>query len=312
MNSQSTENSATTKQVTTIRTDDGRDIKVTHWNTDNAKAYLHICHGMAEHANRYTEFAEFMAAQGFNVLFHNHRGHGENEPLGHYADQDGWLKTIQDIKDVQDALTEDSHLPLFLFAHSMGSFIAQGFALRHGTRLTGLILSGSNYQHPFMYHAGRIIAKAETKRLGLSVPSHVMDTLSFASFNTHFKPNKTQFDWLTRDQEQVNRYINDPLCGFPCSGETWQQLLTGLIEISNLKNLHKIPNKLPIYILGGDQDPVGRMGKGIPALAKKLRHSGHDNVTTKLYKGARHEVLNEICKTDVYTDITEWIHRHLK
>jgi alpha-beta hydrolase superfamily lysophospholipase len=313
MSSQSTTSTITNNKKSVIVTaKDGRKIKVSTWQRPKAKAYLHICHGMSEHIDRYTEFAEVMADQGFNVFFHNHRGHGENEMLGHFADQEGWLKTIQDIKDVQDSLTENNQLPLFLFAHSMGSFIAQGFALRYGDRLAGLILSGTNYQPPFMYHVGRIIAKIERNRLGLSSPSHIMDKLSFSSFNNHFKPNRTEFDWLTRNQEQVDHYINDPLCGFPCSGETWQQLLTGLIEISDSKNLSQIPKQLPIYIFGGDQDPVGRMGKGIPALAEKLRRSGHDNVTTKLYKEGRHEMLNEICKTAVYADISDWIQRHLK
>jgi len=193
----------------------------------------------------------------------------------------------------------------------MGSFIAQGFAIRHGERLAGLILSGTNYQHPIMYHAGRMVAKIENIRIGLDTPSLTMDKLSFASFNNHFKPNRTDFDWLSRDPDQVDRYINDPLCGFPCSTETWQQLLSGLIEISQKDKLDKIPHNLPIYLFGGDKDPVGRMGKGIPALAKKLRHSGHDNVTSKLYKDGRHEMLNETCKEQVYQDISNWINQHL-
>jgi alpha-beta hydrolase superfamily lysophospholipase len=313
MSSQSTTSTTHNyKKSVSVTAKDGRKIKVTTWKTPKAKAYLHICHGMSEHIDRYTEFAEVMVNQGFNVFFHNHRGHGENEVLGHYSDKDGWLKTIQDIKDVQDVLVENKELPLFLFAHSMGSFIAQGFAMRHGESLAGLILSGTNHQSSLMYYLGRAVAKIEAYRLGLSSPSLIMDKLSFSSFNNHFKPNRTEFDWLSRDQKQVDQYIKDPFCGFPCSGETWQQLLTGLIEISSTKNLSKIPKRLPIYIFGGDQDPVGQMGKGIPALAKKLHLSGHDNVTSKLYKEGRHEMLNDICKTTVYADITDWIQRNLK
>lgn len=300
------------KKNTLVTTADGRKINVTCWHPEHAKAYLHICHGMAEHIDRYLEFAEEMAQTGLVVFYHNHRGHGEHEVLGHYSDGHGWSKTIQDIADVQDAIMTDKDLPLFLFGHSMGSFIAQGYALRHGEKLAGLILSGTNYQHPFMYYAGRIVANIEKKRIGLRTPSKTMDTLSFASFNNHFKPTRTEFDWLTRDPAQVDKYIQDPLCGFPCSPETWIQLLSGLIEISNTKNLASIPASLPLYLFGGDKDPVGRFGKGIPALEQKLRQTGHDNVTYKLYKEGRHEMLNEICKEQVYSDIQTWIHQQLK
>lgn len=299
------------KLTTVVTTEDGRKINITSWTSEHAKAYLHICHGMAEHIDRYLNFAEEMASNGLNVFYHNHRGHGENEILGHYDDNEGWLKTIQDICCVQDEIIKDKSLPLFLLGHSMGSFIAQGFSIRHGDRLSGLILSGTNYQHPFMYYAGRLVASIEKKRIGASTPSKTMDTLSFASFNNHFKPARTDFDWLSRDEQEVDRYINDPLCGFPCSPETWIQLLSGLIEISNKNNLAQVPHKLPIYLFGGDKDPVGRLGKGIPALAQKLRQTGHDNVTTKLYKDGRHEMLNETCKEQVYNDINTWIHQQL-
>lgn len=294
-----------------VQTLDGRTITVSHWIPQKPKAYFHICHGMAEHIGRYDEFAKVMANSGFYVFGHNHRGHGENEQLGHYGDSDGWIKTINDIKEVQDSITSKNNLPLFLFAHSMGSFIAQGFAMRHGEHLSGLILSGTNYQHPFMYYAGRLVANIENKRIGLGIPSQTMDKLSFASFNTHFKPNRTEFDWLSRDTVQVDKYIADPLCGFPCSAETWKQLLTGLIEISKEEQLKKIPSSLPLYLLGGQKDPVGRMGKGIPALEKKLKSTGHNRVSVKLYEDARHEMLNETCKESVYQDISNWIQKTL-
>jgi alpha-beta hydrolase superfamily lysophospholipase len=274
-----------TRSITTVTAIDGRRIQVNCWLSATPKATVQLCHGMAEHINRYEEFAQFLHQQGYDVITHNHRGHGENEVLGHYCNEDGWSKIIQDIVDIQEHIIKDKKLPLFLFAHSMGSFIAQGYAIRHGKRLAGLILSGTNYQHPFIYHAGRLVAKLESWRLN------------------------EDFDWLSRDPEQVDKYIDDSFCGFPCSAETWQQLLTGLIEISQLDQLNKIPHALPIYLFGGDNDPVGRMGKGIPALEQKLRKTSHDNVTHKLYKKARHEMLNETCKYDVYQDVADWINQ---
>jgi alpha-beta hydrolase superfamily lysophospholipase len=300
-----------TQITTTVTAKDGRQIQVKYWSSVTAKATVQLCHGMAEHIGRYEEFAQFLHAKNYNVICHNHRGHGENEILGHYSDKDGWAKTIQDIVDIQDAVIKEDTRPLFLFAHSMGSFIAQGYAIRHGKRLAGLILSGTNYQHPFMYYAGRLVAKVEGWRLPAGAPSLVMDNLSFASFNNHFKPSRTDFDWLSRDPLEVDKYINDPLCGFPCSAETWQQLLTGLIEISQENQLDKIPHSLPMYLFGGDKDPVGQMGKGVLALAQRLQKTGHDNVNHKLYKESRHEMLNETCKYDVYEDVADWIDKQL-
>jgi len=289
-----------------ITSQDGRKIIVRRWFASPAKATVHLMHGMAEHIDRYNAFAEFLSSQGFDVIAHNHRGHGEEQIPGHYADQQGWEKIIQDIVDVQQQAIKNRELPLILFGHSMGSFIAQGYAIRHSERIAGLILSGSNYQSPFLYHAGKLVAKIERKRLG-NKGSGLLDKLSFASFNNHFKPARTEFDWLSRDQQEVDKYIADNGCGFPCSGETWHQLFDGLIEISNVTNLKRIRSDLPVYLFGGDKDPVGNMGKGLPALDHKLRQSGHNNVTLRLYKDGRHEMLNETNKQEVYQDINNWL-----
>lgn len=296
-------------QQQAITTIDGRTIKVRLWLADTPKGTVHLMHGMAEHIDRYTAFAEHLQANHFDVIAHNHRGHGEDEITGHYADRDGWQRLIDDIVLVQQNCIRQPDLPLYLFGHSMGSFIAQGYAIRHSDKLAGLILSGSNYQNPAIYYAGRLVAKLERKRKGKQ-GSALMDKLSFASFNSHFKPNRTDFDWLSRDPQQVDQYISDPQCGFPCSGETWHQLFNGLIEISKISELRKIQQDLPILLFGGDHDPVGNMGKGLPALEKKLRQSGHKSVTTHLYKDGRHEMLNETNRLHVYNDVTNWLQQH--
>jgi len=293
-------------QQQAITTKDGRTINVRLWLAEKPQGTVHLMHGMAEHIDRYQAFAEQLQANDFDVIAHNHRGHGEEQIIGHYADHDGWQHLIDDIALVQDECIRHPELPLYLLGHSMGSFIAQGFAIRHSDKLAGLILSGSNYQNPALYYAGRLVAKLEGKRKG-NRGSELMDKLSFASFNSHFKPARTDFDWLSRDPEQVDQYIADPLCGFPCSGETWHQLFNGLIEISKLSNLQKIKTELPILLFGGDKDPVGNMGKGLPKLEEKLRQSGHKSVTTHLYKDGRHEMLNEINRSDVFQDVISWL-----
>ncbi|WP_419810936.1 alpha/beta fold hydrolase [Bacterioplanoides sp.] len=300
--------------IRTITTTDQQSFSAHTWQHPQPKALIHIVHGMAEHCLRYRPFAEYLQQQGFNVVTHNHRGHGERMPQGHFADSrsnpGGWECVIDDMLQVQQQLadlSQNGQLPVILFGHSMGSFIAQGFAVRYSQRLSGLILSGSNYQSPMLYYAGRTLARMLKVLQNERTQSKVMDALSFGSFNNQFKPARTDFDWLSRDEQQVSDYINDKACGHRCSLQLWIDLFGGLIEISNHRNLEKIQASLPILLIAGDQDPVGQQGKGVTALQQALMQTGHKNVSCTLYTGARHEVLNEINADAVYQDILNWL-----
>ncbi|WP_430462574.1 alpha/beta fold hydrolase [Thalassolituus sp. LLYu03] len=276
----------------------------------NPLATIHILHGMAEHCLRYQSFAEFLHAEGYQVILHNHRGHGGREPLGHFADRDqagigGWELLMDDIARAQNAVCGDE--PRILFGHSMGSFIAQGYAMRHGDTLKALILSGSNHQPGALVAAGKTVATLLRSVQGQRHLSGVMDTLSFGEFNRKFRPHRTAFDWLSRDDGQVDAYIQDPYCGHPVTLQLWIDLLSGLQELARSDNMKKIPATLPVYIFGGDKDPVGQMGKGLPLLHKHFAQTGHDRVTLRLYPDGRHEMLNEINARDVFTDVVNWL-----
>lgn len=277
---------------------------------DEPLASIHILHGMAEHCLRYQAFAETLAAAGYRVILHNHRGHGGRQPLGHYADRNqagmgGWELLMDDIRRVQDTVCHTE--PRVLFGHSMGSFIAQGYALRHGETLSALILSGSNLQPRALIQAGKGVATLLRSIQGERHLSALMDKLSFGEFNRKFRPARTGFDWLSRDNEQVDRYIADPYCGHQVSLQLWIDLFNGLLEIGDADQLRRIPAHLPVLIFGGDQDPVGQMGKGLPLLQKHFEQTGHDRVTLRLYSGGRHEMLNEINANEVFTDIINWL-----
>lgn len=294
--------------ITTLTTPDSQTINVRQWPAANPKATVQILHGMAEHCERYAGFAEFLQQQGYSVIAHNHRGHGERKPQGHYADENGWDKVLDDVSITQ-SLAEPG-LPVFLLGHSMGSFIARAWAARHGETLQGLILSGSNHQPPALFHLGRSVALLLRCTQGRQHLSGVMNTLSFSSFNRGFEGH-TAFDWLSRDAEVVQRYLHDPDCGHACSLQLWIDLFGGLIEISCRDSNLKIPAHLPLYLFGGSRDPVGRMGKGIPALERLLRATGHDKITARLYPEGRHEMLNELNAHDVYNDVLQWLNQQL-
>ncbi len=278
------------------------------WENPSPIAWVHICHGMAEHALRYADFAQQLVSAGYSVVAHNHRGHGpaNQHQLGHYADENGWNKVVEDVNTVRTQLTEP-HVPYYLFGHSMGSFIAQAYLTTQPADIAGLILSGSKLESSLITFAGGLAAKLERMRKGQQATSALLDGLSFGSFNKAFKPCRTEYDWLSRDTDQVDKYINDPYCGFSCSTQLWVDLLGGLNRLYQAQSLSKIQQDLPILMLGGDQDPVGEQGKALPKLSEAYRKAGQKDVTLKLYAQGRHEMLNEINRQDVIGDILQWL-----
>jgi alpha-beta hydrolase superfamily lysophospholipase len=291
-----------------IKAPDGHKIQTYIWSVEGSKAWVHINHGMAEHAARYQRLAQALNKEGYSVVAHNHRGHGTSSTtvLGHYADQQGWQKLLNDIDTVRDA-TCDAASPYYLLGHSMGSFIVQSYMVNTKRNVDALILSGSNYQAAGLAKAGLAVAKFERWRLAANKPSKVLQFVSFGSFNQAFKPTRTDFDWLSKDDTEVDKYIADPLCGFDCTTQLWIDMLSGLIELFTPASFNQIQKNLPIYIFGGEKDPVGEAGKGLPKLLAAYKKSGQNNVSMKLYESGRHEMLNENNKEEVIEDTVNWI-----
>jgi len=297
------------QQQFSITAADGREILIYgELPKTAARQVLVISHGMAEHIQRYSWFAQQLAEQGIAVYAANHRGHGPDcELAGHYADQAGWQKVVADLHQVIGHVKQQHALPLTLFGHSMGSFIARQYAIRHGEQLDRLILSGSNHQSPWLFRVGLVTARLERLRLGARASSKLLELLSFGSFNQAFKPARTEFDWLSRDAAEVDRYIADPLCGFSCSTQFWCDFFYGLAQISCQPSFRQIPSTLPVMLVSGDKDPVGRQGKGVVALANALSQLSGCATSVKLYPDARHELLNETNKQQVVADILSWL-----
>lgn len=298
-----------------LTANDRSRLYVNQWLPDAPpKALIMVSHGMAEHGGRYVRLAEALCGAGYGVFALDQRGHGrtaDEGTLGLFAEQDGWNKVVGDLASLNQHIGQQlPGVPIILVGHSMGSYIAQAYLLHHSASLHGAVLSGSNFQPVALYRAARLITRAERLRQGLRGRSALIECLSFGSFNQAFKPNRTAFDWLSRDQDEVDRYLHDPLCGFRCTNQLWFDLLGGLQQISKASNLAQIDPGLPILVIGGECDPVSE-GKRLKSLAHALREAGCQNLQLNIYPQARHEVFNETNRDEVTADVLTWLDQAL-
>ena len=293
------------------------EIFVYKWLPDEklqVKGIVQIAHGMAETAGRYGGLASILTENGFMVYANDHRGHGktagETSKLGELG-EDGFNKMVENMKELNELIKkENPNLPIFLLGHSMGSFLTQRYICLYGSGLKGAILSGSCGKQGVMIDVGRLIAKGEIKKIGRGGKSNKLDKLSFGSYNNSFKPNRTAFDWLSRDNNEVDKYIVDPFCGTVFTAGFFYDFLGGLKCIADKGEIKKVPMGLPIYIFSGDKDPVGKYGKGVLKLVRTYKQHGIEDISYKLYKGGRHEMLNEINKEEVMADIIKWLNKY--
>ncbi len=294
---------------------DATPLYVNRWFAEQPpKAVVMLAHGMAEHSGRYARLGAALVAAGYELYALDQRGHGQSASHGspgHYADQHGWNLVVGDLACLNHHIRQQHpHVPIFLLGHSMGSYIAQAYLMQHSSSLQGAILSGSNYQPVWLYRVARAIAHLERWRQGPNGRSALLDFLSFGAFNKAFKPNRSAFDWLSRDPAEVDKYVNDPLCGFRCSNQLWLDLLGGLQRITPVPNLAQIDSNLPLLVIGGERDPVSQ-GKRLGDLAGALREAGLRQVQLKIYPDARHELLNESNRDEVTTDLIDWLEQAL-
>ena len=287
------------------------------WEPDcPPKGILQISHGMCEYILRYDHFARWLAQQGWVVAGSDHLGHGATasspEDLGHFQPQDPSRQVVEDLYTVSRWLREKyPQLPLFLMGHSMGSFLARRYAMTYGDSLAGLIIMGTGSQPSFLVYSGLFLTKLIGLFRGQRYRSPLLYSMTLGSYNRAFAPNRTSCDWLSKNTENVDQYLKDPLCQFRFTVNGYHTLLSTLAFIQSPKNIARLPRELPIFLVAGDQDPVGNMGKGVLQVYQLYR-TRCSQVECKLYPGLRHEILNETERMEVYQDILTWLENHLK
>lgn len=268
-----------------------------------------ISHGMAEHIGRYRRLGEALSGAGFAVAGYNHLGHGDEAALkGYFADRDGWGRAAEDIHSALAWMkARFPGVPAALLGHSMGSFLAREYALRHPDFLDALVLSGTGWQPPALCGFGLMAAEAVCTLGGARKPSKLLDKLAFSANNKAFRPARTAFDWLSRDEAEVDKYAADPLCGFVFTGGGFRDMFRGLAALTRLERLAVLPRELPVLLISGERDPVGAQGRGVRMVAGQYRKAGLSRVEVKLYAGARHELFNETIREAVYGDLAQWL-----
>jgi alpha-beta hydrolase superfamily lysophospholipase len=295
---------------------DGARIFCHRWYPDAApRAAIHIAHGMGEHSARYARVAEPLVAAGYAVLADDHRGHGQTavaagpDCLGDFGAA-GWDRVVEDACELNGYLaTEFPGVPRVLFGHSMGSMLAQQYLYRHGDTLTAAVLSGSpGFGSAFQLFLSHTIARFERWRLGPAGESALMDKLLFGNANETFDgPEATGFEWLSRDESEVQLYVDDPFCGFVVRTGGLCTLFCGGREARKKSACAMIPPALPIYVFSGADDPVHGEFKNINRLLTRYAEAGVSTVQHRFYEGGRHEMLNETNRDEVTDDLLAWL-----
>lgn len=282
------------------------------WMPEGApKGIVQIVHGIAEFAQRYDDFANYLNAQGYIVVAEDHMGHGlslEDGSIRGYF-HGGWFCGVEDTyRLMKDTMEKYPDLPYILFGHSMGSFMARTILAKYpDSGIRGCIICGTGWQPRAALPALIKVVEGICKKTGETKPSEQLQKMVFGGYNKRIADPRTASDWLTRDESIVDAYVADPLCGFTPACGLLRDMMKGIYYVEQPKNLRQMKKHLPVLFIAGEEDPVGPYGKGVVRAATEFKKAGMVRVSTKLYPQCRHEILNELNKQEVYEDIHRWI-----
>ncbi|HAZ19418.1 MAG TPA: alpha/beta hydrolase [Clostridiales bacterium] len=268
------------------------------------KALFQICHGMSEHLQRYDLFARFLNDHGFLVFGIDHPGHGLSEGIrGYFAHKHGW-EYLTFCHVTANAKMQEQYpaLPLILMGHSMGSFVARFMAAYYEECAKGYIFMGTAGPSPAL-RWGKILAQLGCLVGRKCKPSKLLHAMSIGSYAKAVPDRRTPYDWLSNRELTVESYIRDEGCGFTFTTGGFSALFSGLISINKRKWAKSLDKTKSYILISGDWDPVGDRGQGVAKVYQKMKRAGIENVTFKLYKGMRHEILNDDSFEEVCSDI---------
>lgn len=268
---------------------------------------VQILHGMSEHMERYHQVAQYFASLGYLVVLNNHRGHGkqiDESTRGHFESID---QLVNDAHEILMTFIVPGRT--ILLGHSMGSIVARKYLMMYPDLFTDAILVGTGY-YDAQYIASLRLLKSLIKVKGEDAILPKINAITTKQFNKKFKPLRTNSDWLSLNQENVDQFVNDPYCGFDVSLQVFLSVAQSMKLTQQRKSIKQMNTSLNLLFVSGMDDPFSNFGKGIEKLARIYKNAGIDNVTVQLYKDARHEVLNEVNQRQVLENIGKWLNRN--
>lgn len=289
-------------------------LHVAMWHPEGEpKAVVQIVHGMVEYIERYNDFAAFLAGEGYLVIGHDHLGHGQSVES---AEDWGFI----DSDNPSDTLTRDIHrvrrlgektapgLPYFILGHSMGSYLLRKYLTYRGNGLAGAVIMGTGAEPDSATMPGLMLVRSMAKLKGWRFRSEKVRNMTYSSpYKIYDVTGKDpENSWLTRDVDIVKSYYSDPRCCFTFTLSGYEALLSTVLFDNKKKYIRMIPDTLPVLFTSGSMDPVGNMGNGVKKAAALFTDAGIRDVTVKLYANDRHEILNELDRSEVYRDIADW------
>ena len=301
------------KEEFSFASSDGKnEIRAVRYYPDGeVKAILQIAHGMIEFIDRYEDFANYLCDRGYLVTGNDHLGHGgsvkSKEDWGYFGDN-GYEHVLQDMYELTK-ITKELYpdKPYYLLGHSMGSFFARNYLTEYGNELNGAIIMGTGLEPSYKIRGGMMICSLIALFKGWRHRSEFVNNMAFGSYNKKFEPARTRADWLSRDEELVDRYVNEEKCSFKFTLNGYYHMFRCILNLHNKEALKKIPEDLDILFVSGQDDPVGTFGKEVEYSVKTLKDVGLKKIKCKLYPEDRHEILNELDKENVYEDLYRWM-----
>lgn len=305
--------------VSFMSTDEETTIHGYIWKDEslaNHRGVVQIVHGMAEHIERYDDFAAFLAKNGFIVAGYDHLAHGKsiskNVQWGGLDARRGSDYLIEDVDKMRTLVTAQTPegIPYFIFGHSMGSFVTRAYITRHGQGLAGAVICATGYIPPFISTVGNLLARLIASVKGKDYQSGFLESMGVGAYAKAVEDPRTEVDWISFNEDNVDVYLADESCGFQFPAGGYATLTALTKEVNTMKSAQAIPKRLPLLFIAGSQDPVGSMGAGVVRVSDTAKKAGVESVEVRIYDNMRHEILNEKEAKMVYEDVLAWLDAH--